>query len=57
MFWIIFLIGCLGLTGILWLRRLTLLFHVVGLSLRDVSEILLGRVLENGSIGSPRYSL
>jgi hypothetical protein len=32
MFW---MMGCLGLTGILWLRRLV---YVVGLSLRDVSE-------------------
>jgi hypothetical protein len=41
----------------------SLLFHVVGLSLRNLSrEIqcklwLLGRVLGGGSIGSQRYSL
>jgi hypothetical protein len=38
MFWIIFLVGYLGCSGlitILWLRRLV---YVVGLSLRDVSE-------------------
>jgi hypothetical protein len=35
----------------------SVMFYVAGLSLSDVSEILLGRVLENGSIGSQGYSL